>query len=204
MTDFNQTVDLKEQMEQKKKARQQPAKQPVSKAAPEKKAKPKKDALDEMYEEDNNNIKNIDRPASKEAKTGGSKTLYNVIIIVLLVALGYFAFFRTASAPESDQSYTPKWYKIYLNNGEFYYGYIERPAADPVVIENVYYDYDQLNAPEGQAAVNETGDIRLVRRGQETHGPDGTLTVYQEQISKLEGLNENGNVLQAIRKDIGQ
>jgi hypothetical protein len=193
MSDFSQTVDLKEQMEQKKKARKKPATKPVASKRVE------KDALDEMYEEEkSNNIKNIDRPVEKIKKTtGNNQVIYQVIIVVLVLALGYFAFFDQGSKEEKTV-YAPKWYKVFLVNGEYYYGYVQNPEANPVVIEKVYYDYDQLNSSKTGTEQSETGDIRLVKRGEETHGPDGTLTVYQAQIDKFEGLDDDSNVLRAI------
>lgn len=196
MNEFSQTVDLKEQMEQKKKAQKKPAKKAAVSAGAEKKVRAGRDALDEMYEEDKQNIKNIDRPAVKERKERGSRAVYNIIIVILLLALGYFAFFDQAgSAPEVN--YEPKWYKVTLTSGESYYGLITDISADPVLIENVYYDYDQLNPAAGSAQA-ETGNIRLVKRGEETHGPDGTLNVVRAQVVSMEPMKEDSKVLRAI------
>jgi|GEM_PF-830221 len=94
-----------------------------------------------------------------------------------------------------------KWHALKLVDGEVFYGRVADPAADPVVVRNVYYDYDQMKDKKEEARNGETnpaGNIRLVKRGRETHGPDGTLNVVRSQILYLEPLSEESKVLKAI------
>jgi len=69
------------------------------------------------------------------------------------------------------------------------------------VIDNVYYDYDQLSSSAKATEDknnDQTGQIRLVKRGKETHGPSGSLDVVRMQVLYMEPLADDSKVLKAI------
>ncbi|MFH0923104.1 MAG: hypothetical protein V1825_00025, partial [Candidatus Falkowbacteria bacterium] len=45
---------------------------------------------------------------------------------------------------------------------------------------------------------SETGSIRLVKRGKETHGPSGVMNIVRAQVVYMEPLDEESKVLKAI------
>ena len=89
------------------------------------------------------------------------------------------------------------WYAATLCDGTIYYGQISDVKANPVVLSDAYYDYDQAKAIKEKKPFIETGNIRLVKRGQETQGGDGSLLLYQDNIS-LEPLRDDSKILKAI------
>jgi len=91
-----------------------------------------------------------------------------------------------------------KWYAVKLANNEVYYGQISDLKSDPVVVTNVYYDYDMKNAASGEKT--EEGSLRLVKRGKETHEPTGTMDVVRSQVLFMEPLKDDSKVLQAIKE----
>jgi hypothetical protein len=91
-----------------------------------------------------------------------------------------------------------KWYAVKLANNEVYYGQISDLKSDPVVVTNVYYDYDMKNAASGEKT--EEGSLRLVKRGKETHEPTGTMDVIRSQVLFMEPLKDDSKVLQAIKE----
>ena len=64
-----------------------------------------------------------------------------------------------------------------------------------MIIENVYYNYDQQ---KGTKTIEETGSLRLVKRGQETHGPEGIMNIVRLQVLYMEPLKKDSKVLEAI------
>jgi hypothetical protein len=44
----------------------------------------------------------------------------------------------------------------------------------------------------------ENANLRLVKRGKEVHGPDGTLSVVRAQVVYMEPMKEDSKVLKAI------
>jgi len=197
---FQQTVDLKEQMERRKKqARQRKAKQfasPVSSSALSADS-----GLEQVYNDGEKDkirkeLQKISQPRANRVNEILLKRLVILLAIILVAATVYLLFFKAEGGEVGRKSSSQKWYTVKLVNGEIYYGQISDLSADPVVISNVYYNYDQLR--DGKKEVDETSNIRLVKRGKETHGPDGTMNIVRSQILFMEPLKEESKVLQAI------
>ena len=125
-----------------------------------------------------------------------------VILLLFLSSIWFFVQSRrqVVKAPKTQtQEAGGGWFAVKLIDGETVYGKIDNMQVDPVVINPVYYNYDQVKdgAQKGQK-INEAGDLRLVKRGQETHGPDGALEVFKTQFVFMERLKKESRVLQAI------
>ena len=92
------------------------------------------------------------------------------------------------------------WYAVKLVNNEIYYGQIGDTKADPVTVKNVYYNYNQAigDNAENDSAPDESGNLRLVKRGEEIHGPTGEMSIVRSQILFIEQMKEDSNVLNAI------
>lgn len=161
--------------------------------------------LEEIYGEEDN-LKKINKPKSLQI----NETMLKYIVLflaVLIVAGGVYAVFFRKSEKPVETANEAKWYKVKLVDGETYYGQIKDIAADPVVIEKVYYDYDQVKKSDAAAgdktAVEQTsgetaGNLRLVKRGKETYGPSGTMNIVRAQVVYMEPLAEDSKVLRAI------
>ena len=216
---FTQTVNLREKMERERaamlsrnsRAEHIPAPAP---AAPEPARKPEKTVLrkqekkkaneiDKIYKDDGGgngieDLRKISRPVAKPA----NEFLYRRIAVALAVVIALFAVywlvFRQTPDGETAIKTTagPKWYMVKLINGETYYGRIADTGADPVVLEAVYYNYDQLNP--GGTETEEGGNLKLVKRGKETHGPAGTMNIVRAQVVYMEPLKDDSKVLKAI------
>jgi hypothetical protein len=185
-----------------------PAPAPVKKAEPERPTPSRAQAIDQVYRNEpaaNDALRNFERPAARPAG-GNSGNAYRIATIVLALALcaavGYWLFFapdQGANPPAG--SVAPKWYAVKLMNNEIYYGEVTDTSADPIVIQNVYYNYDQLNPGSGESATPESAaaaSLKLVKRGKETHGPDGSMSIVRTQIVYLEPLKDDSKVLKAI------
>jgi len=203
--DFQQTVDLSEKPVPKDKVVSEPKK--IKKIIRKKRLKRKAEGIDEVFNDDEDvqvqpGMQTIDRPEpKKQSDDEFFKKVTVILSLVLVVTLAYFLFFKKeVSVDNCDFTESSNgWYGITLVNKEEYYGQIQadKACSDPVVIKNVYYNYDQLNK-ETNTETGETKNLRLVKRGQETHGPDGTLSLTRSQILFIEPLKENSNVLKAI------
>ncbi|RMD59685.1 hypothetical protein D6821_00675 [Candidatus Parcubacteria bacterium] len=206
MTEFSNTVNLRKKLEQDKK-RVRPARSLASNAptkakaaiktsptAKVNKAKAIDKVLQEAAEPANQNLQTMARPQSS-ANYNWFKTI--LLIIILGAGLWGFYHFKPSTSPAANPSIQPRWYMVKLVNGEIFYGLIEDTKADPVVIKNVYYNYDQTrDKKEGEE--QKTG-LRLVKRGGEKYDPDGTLNIVRTQILYMEPLREDSRVLKAIR-----
>jgi hypothetical protein len=185
---FQQTVDLRDQLEKQRAG-----------------IRPKKviTPLEEIYEdsraaETKKDFNKIDRPAVKF--TFNPKLFRLIVFVIAFIVVGitaYNIFFKGQSGFEPALKGVG-WYAVKLVNGEIYYGQIKDTKADPVVMSNVYYNYDQTKAKTEDKAIDETSSLRLVKRGQETHGPSGTMDIVRAQVLFMEPLKTDSKVLKAI------
>lgn len=183
MSNFQQTVDLREERERQRRAATRKAA-----AAP----------LEKIYRpEVEPDLKTISRPKVRQSRDWLIKLIIFVLAIFLVGVTVYFLFFKTNSAATSPNK-TNDWYAVKLVSGEIFYGQVLDVKADPVVIDNVYYNYDQAKEKEGAKSVQETGNLRLVKRGQETHGPAGSMNIVRSQVLYLEALKSDSKALKAI------
>lgn len=193
---FQKTVNLRDKMEGEKKPRT-PVKRKVSR--PSKGA----DQIDELFN-DNEHATTTRKELQhiEKVNRGGNEDFFKKMIFVLIVLLGvslFFGFFYNKGDEVKEnqhQTDNAKWYAVRLVSGEVYYGQVNNTTADPVVVDNVYYDYDQISANEENK--NEASNLRLVKRGKETHGPDGSMSIIRAQVKYIEPLKEGSKVLNAI------
>ena len=174
-TDFQQTVNLKEK----------------PKSRPE---KSRAEGIDKVFNGSGEEFSKINRPKERKVNESLARRLATVIALIAVLAAVYFLFLRKGGGEENIVK-AGNWYAVKLVDGEIFYGQIKDTAADPVIIENVYYNYDQQ---KGDKAASETGNLRLVKRGEETHGPDGTMNIVRSQVLYMESLKDDSKVLEAI------
>jgi len=108
------------------------------------------------------------------------------IFLILIVAIYAMAHRKNITVSSGE------WYAIKLVNNEVYYGQVTNPTADPVAINNVYYNY------QAKDEADQSNNLRLVKRGQETYGPSGGMLVVRSQILYMEPLKKDSKVLGAI------
>lgn len=177
MPDYQQTVDLRGKMEKQKNERPKPLAGPLEKIYGQKAAAP------------NQVWQKLNRPKAAKPIPGTVKLIVFILVIIAVSAAVYF--FKKSSGNTGQG-----WYAVKLVNGEIFYGQIADTKADPVVMKNVYYDYDQAKGDKKE--ISQTGNIRLVKRGQETYGPAGTMDIVRAQVLFMEPLKPDSKVLKAI------
>jgi len=199
MSDFQQTVDLRGKMEQQKSA--SPARLPDGQAS-RKAAAPKNtiSPLEKIYQDEvdtKTDLKKINQPKAKKSREGLIKIIVFILAILIIGFTVYNLFFKDKSWLNRLNG-SQAWYAVKLVDGETFYGQISDTKADPVVMNNVYYNYNQTKEKDGLKPTDEVGNLVLVKRGKETHGPDGTMNIVRSQVLFMEPLKTDSKVLQAI------
>lgn len=196
---FQQTVNLRAKEE---KEREQPRK--FKKKILSKRPQNLSREIDRVYDENKDvesapDLHKISRPAVKQTTTNIYKQLSFILLVVLVLVFAYFFIFNKEEKVVENPSTEEKWYMIKLSDNSVYYGQISDVSADPIVIRNVYYNYDQLKPVDNtDEEPKETNSLRLVKRGKESHGPDGTMSMVRSQVLFMEPLKQDSKVLQAI------
>jgi len=186
MSNFEQTVNLKEKMEQQ---RRQAERKPISQ-------------IEKIYgtanqEQTKQELQRINRPRLLETSPRVWRLVVVILAIVLIGTTAYWLFFRH-QAGQVNSAKNQNWYAVKLVNGEIFYGQITDTKSDPVVINNVYYNYDQTVTADGKKEIPQAANLRLVKRGKETYGPSGSMNIIRVQVLYLEPLKADSKVLQAI------
>ena len=154
---------------------------------------------EEIEPKQDDDLRTITRPVVRQVNEGVVKRVVIVMAIIIIGLSVYALFFHSQSGKDSSSKVagiSEEWYAIKLINDEIYHGQISNIAADPVVVNNVYYDYDQLKSADNQP--KEGNNLRLIKRGQEKHGPAGTMDIVRTQIIYMEPLKNDSKVLRAI------
>lgn len=201
--DFKQTVNLRERMKKEPQRLREKVNEHARQIIKDDAKINREEAIDRVYndlEDAERDLKKISRPAPWVDR----EILYRRIIIILfLFVIGfgtYLLFFgKNKNVVNNNEEKNGGWYSVKLINGEIYYGEIANTSADPVVLKNVYYNYDQINpATAGTEKKEESASLRLVKRGNEAHGPDGNMEIVRTQVVIMEPLKEDSKVLKAI------
>lgn len=202
MNKFNETVDLSNKIKDHRTNALKLGDRKKNLA----KKKNKAEGIDRLYSQEStekkndNNLKNIDRPQESAGGASFNKVIFIIFLVVFLV-VAYFIFFKNSEEKETAGFEEGSgWYTVKLIDNKVYYGQIDDKSTDPILIRNVYYDYDQLRQSEEETeeVKKETGSLRLVKRGKETHGPSGNMEVFREKILLMEELSDESKVLKAI------
>ncbi len=202
LNDFQQTVDLKKKLKNNKKQssvknRPSEEKEESRGVATDKNETVQADRVDEFYnKEGKNDFHVIDKASS--SKQENLKIILVIVFIIFSSAAIYGLFFRDNDKNEVVVEQKKEWYAVKLVTGEVYYGEILDVSGDPVVVENVYYDYDQISESENDVQKDEASNLRLIKRGKETHGPAGTMNIIRSQVKYIEKLKKESRVLRAI------
>ena len=116
------------------------------------------------------------------------------IIIVVFLTYGVLNYFPGAERYNGFQA-------VFLTNGQVYFGIIAKENSRYVYMTDVYYiqvqEQIQPSTVEGEAPVTISVPT-LLKRGQELHGPDGSLKLNRDQVIAIENVGEESQVWQQI------
>lgn len=121
-----------------------------------------------------------------------------VLIIVLLIAAGLVSVFSRVKIDLNWKKPTPRWYAIFLDNNQAYFGQIVRQTKNFVVLKNVYYLQVQQSAQEKERA--QGPQLSLVRLKDEIHGPEDEMKINRNHILFIEQLRADSQIVQKINE----
>lgn len=154
--------------------------------------------------------KTVHRPAAnhayKEEKSLFKRLLWPIIIVVALIILGVGGWFAWSStqngaATSIDKS---KYQAVFFTNGQVYFGKLEMAGGDYMKLTDIYYLQSQQStdgekdSQNPQDASTDQSNVRLIKLGDEIHGPEDEMTISKEQVLFFENLKADGKVTQSI------
>ena len=112
-------------------------------------------------------------------------------ILLLFIAGGAVWFARRADGP---------WRAVFLTNNQVYFGhFLWTPFASTVTLKDIYYL--QASQPLQQGDVeNKQPTMKIVKLGNEIHGPTDKMVILKDQILFWEDLRDDSAVVQKIKE----
>jgi hypothetical protein len=119
-------------------------------------------------------------------RRGWGRILIGVIIIVLVIAVGIW-FVNGAT----------QWRAVFLTNNQVYFGHFwDVPFAGTITLRSVYYL--QLSQPDQQLDTQDASQLKLVKLGNEIHGPTDEMVIPMGQVLFWETLRSDSAIVTTI------
>lgn len=151
------------------------------------------------------------RPASSARHLGDPlprkkrKGFITGIIILLLIAtvtIGYLVYNQASSLSKIDKD---SYQAVFLTNGQVYFGELHNTDGSYLELTNIFYlqanqslQDASKSADPTQVAPGSSDGIKLIKLGDELHGPQDHMQISTKQVLFWENLKDNGKVAQAI------
>ena len=111
-------------------------------------------------------------------------------ILLLFIAGGAAWFARRGDGP---------WRAVFLTNNQVYFGhFLWTPFTSTVTLKDIYYLQASQPLQQGDAE-NKQSAMKLVKFGNEVHGPADKMVILKTQILFWEDLREDSPIAQKIK-----
>jgi hypothetical protein len=129
-----------------------------------------------------------------------SKVLAWLLIVVSVVALGWFLTKGYGAVTANSSVKGKQFQALFLTNGQVYFGKLSQLNGQDVKLTNIYYlQVQQTVQPKDQSASSNNQQVSLAKLGGELHGPEDVMYVNRDQVLFWENLKDNGKVVTAIK-----
>lgn len=138
--------------------------------------------------------------APQRKKKGLSRILLGVAVValVLIVMVIGWLLYQRSGAGAIDSS---KYQAVFFTNGQVYFGKLHQLGGGYMKLTDVYYiqsqDTDNTDNPQ-ENPEEASQDMKLIKLGNELHGPEDAMMISKEQILFFENLKPEGEVAKSI------
>lgn len=153
-------------------------------------------------EEPINESPSVQEEVVNKTKPSKSKNFSKVFVYVVLAAIlvAGFLYFKDLGT-FSFGGRSDSWSAVFLSNGQVYFGKIDSNSKNEMVLTQVYYlQADEGVLPSQQSDSLNQSRFKLVKLGQELHGPEDMLIINKTNVIFYEYLREDSKVVQSIRE----
>lgn len=133
-----------------------------------------------------------------ETKKRGSPWLWVVLVLIVILVGGvWYVMQNKSDAGDTDSQLTiatGEFQAVFLDNGQVYFGKLERSRSDFYLLTDVFY------LQSGAAGIDQTSNLSLTKLGSEAHGPEDKMELNVEHILFIEDMKQDSKVVNAIRE----
>lgn len=151
------------------------------------------------------------RPVTFQATQGpgrrGDRRLVIVLcaVVATLLVAGAVLWFlhvgqRGTVSSSIDES---KYQAVFLDSGQIYFGKLEIMGDGYLRLGSVFYIQPSPTADGGETETNtsaSSGDMKLIKLGDEVHGPEDEMIINPDQVLFFENLKPNSKVSELIKQ----
>ena len=120
-------------------------------------------------------------------RRGWGRWIIVVVIVVIVVVVGIW--FVNGST---------QWKAVFLTNNQVYFGHFwDVPFAGTITLRSVYYL--QLSQPGQQLNTQDASQLKLVKLGNEIHGPTDEMVIPMGQVLFWETLRSDSSIVTTIK-----
>ncbi len=122
------------------------------------------------------------------------------VVIVIAVVGGWFGWQRLQNGATGIDG--GKYQAVFFTNGQVYFGKLHTFNNDYMKLTDIYYlqtqttDTSDSNNP--QKTANDNSDVKLIKLGNEIHGPEDEMIIAKSQVLFYENLKSDGSVAKSI------
>lgn len=122
-----------------------------------------------------------------------------LLVIILVIYVIYLAFNHFTGA---ESGKTSGWKAIYLNNGQVYFGHVNKGLGSFVTISDVYYlpIQKQADLMPGREISDQGTQIVLTKLGSALPNPTNQLRINRNSVVMIEDLRNDSKIVDAIKK----
>lgn len=109
-----------------------------------------------------------------------------------LIAGGYAWYVKSSSyRPYGRQA-------VFLTNGQVYFGVVQSKGDNDITLSDIYY-LQSDRAANSAANLDSQQDIKLIKLGNELHGPEDRMEINRQHVLFIEDLKSDSKVVKAIQ-----
>lgn len=153
------------------------------------------------------NAGNSFKAADRQPKTSGKKVKLIGIAVAALVIVGLFFFLLARQSNPAGLIDGSRYQAVFFTNGQVYFGKLSSIGGDYYKLTDIYYIQSQ-QAPTNTDSDNpqetdgspQSNDTKLVKLGDEIHGPEDSMIINRDQVLFFENLKKDGKVTNVINQ----
>ena len=145
----------------------------------------------------------VHHPRKEEKSKKSLIVTIAIIVAVIILGIGGWSLISGMSAQGTaiDGS---KYQAVFFTNGQVYFGKLHSFNDEYMKLTDVYYLQTDNNAATDsknpQATSSDQNNPKLIKLGDEIHGPQDEMIISKDQLLFYENLKSDGKVSQSIEK----
>lgn len=133
-------------------------------------------------------------------KSGWGFFPYFILILVVLggTFFAYINYFKKEASAPTTSFFTEKFYAVFLDNGDVYFGKLSEKDSPFVTLDNAFYL--RVSQTDAQGNPVASPQLNLVKLGNEVHKPIGTIEIQRNHILSIQELAPDSQVIKIIKE----